>query len=408
MKVLRRGLIAGGIIFVVFVTGIYIGAVRGNTFAANVVTSATYVIESESAPEGTDLGPLFRAWRLLDKNFVTPSATTSTTSRKEQVYGAINGLTESFGDPYTVFLPPEESKRFEEDISGNFEGVGMEIGIRDDFLVVIAPMPDSPAMRAGLRPADKILRIDGRSTDGMSVEAAVKLIRGPHGTSVRLIIEREGEDPREVSITREVIRIPTLSSTLRSDGIFVISLYNFSAISAEQFRGALREFVQSGSTKLILDLRGNPGGYLEVAVDMASYFLPLGKTVVIEDYAGKMEQDEYRSKGYDVFKNRNVKIAILVNQGSASASEILAGALQYHGVGKLIGERTFGKGSVQQLIDLGEGATLKVTIARWLTPGSVSISEGGLTPDIEAKRTEKDLTEGKDPQVDAAVLYLLN
>lgn len=405
-KRVSSGVIAGVVIVGVFLAGAFVGTVRSDSFAASFVT--TVVLGSENAPEDVDLTPLWKAWRILDSSFVAATPSSSPATRQEQVWSAIEGLTSSYNDPYTVFLPPEETKQFEEDISGNFEGVGMEIGIRENVLVVVAPLPDSPAKNAGLRPGDKILRIDGDSTAGMSVEAAVKRIRGPKGTSVKLSIDREGEDVREVSVTRAVITVSSIASSLRSDGIFVISLYNFSAVSTEQFRNALREFVESGSTKLLLDLRGNPGGYLEAAVDMASYFLPLGKTIVIEDYAGKGENDEFRSKGYDVFRNRSLKMAVLVNGGSASASEILAGALKEHGIARLIGEKTFGKGSVQQLIDIGEGATLKVTIARWLTPNGTSISDGGLTPDIEVKLTEEDFKDGKDPQVDAAVVYLLN
>ena len=186
-------------------------------------------------------------------------------------------------------------------------------------------------------------------------------------------------------------------------------MYSFSENSADLFRDALRQFVQSGDTKLLLDLRGNPGGYLDAAVSMASYFLPVGSVVVTEDFKGKQESVARRSFGYNIFSgNKNFKMAILADQGSASASEILAGALQQHNVAKLFGTRTFGKGSVQQLMDLGGGAEIKITIARWLTPNGTSISDGGLWPDISATRNNVDITAGRDPQTDVAVIYLLN
>ncbi len=186
----------------------------------------------------------------------------------------------------------------------------------------------------------------------------------------------------------------------------MIELYSFSANSADLFRTALRDFMESGSNKLVFDVRGNPGGYLEAAVDIASYFLPVGDTVVTEDFKGKQPNIVDRSLGYNVFAGKNLKMAILIDQGSASASEILSGALQQQGVAKLIGTRSFGKGSVQQLMDLGDGAELKITIARWLTPNGSSISDGGLTPDIFATTTQDDIAAGRDPQMDAAVQWL--
>jgi len=212
-----------------------------------------------------------------------------------------------------------------------------------------------------------------------------------------------------VTLTRETINIPVIDTKEMPGGIFDITLYSFSENSADLFQTALRQFVQSGDTKLVLDLRGNPGGYLDAAVDMASYFLPVGDVVVTEDFKGKQPDVDHRSVGYNIFANdKNFKMAILVDQGSASAAEILSGALQQHGVAKLVGTRTFGKGSVQELMDLGGGAELKVTIARWLTPNGTSISDGGLTPDINATTTQADVTAGNDPQMNAAVQYLSN
>jgi carboxyl-terminal processing protease len=360
-------------------------------------------------PADADFSTLWKTWHLLEEDYVPTHASSAIPTLQERVYGAAQGLVDSYGDPYTVFLPPKQAESFGEEISGAFEGVGMEVGVRDSTLTVVAPLKNSPAEKAGVRSGDKILFIDKTPAENLPVDEAVGLIRGPKGTTVTLTLSRQGvKDPFKISIVRNTIEIPTINYFKRPDGVYVIELYNFSAISVDRFREALRAFVNSRSDKLILDLRGNPGGYLEAAVEMASYFLPIGDTVVTEDFRGKEQNIVHRSKGYNVFASHPIKMAILVDGGSASASEILAGALQQHGVAKLVGAQTFGKGSVQQLIDLGGGAELKVTVARWLTPNGTSISDGGLTPDIKVSISQQDIAAGNDPQREAAVKYLLS
>lgn len=370
-----------------------------------------------------DFAPFWKAWKILDEKFVSTKKATSTSmisatsTNQDKVWGAIEGLTNSLGDPYTIFFPPEESKSFETEISGNFEGVGMEIGIKDDAITVVAPLKGNPAQKAGILPGDKIIAIDGHPTRNMSVDKAVKLIRGKVGTKVKITVVREGKkDPLDFSLVREVINIPTVDTEIKNGQVangkmtgrvFVIKLYNFYSTSPNLFRGALREFVESGSDKLILDLRGNPGGYLEAAVDMASWFMPLGKVIVSEDFGKNAPSQIYRSKGYNIF-NSNLKMVVLVDNGSASASEILAGALKEHGIAKLVGTKTFGKGSVQEVIKLTPDTSLKVTIARWLTPLGNSISENGLVPDFEIKLTQDDFTKGRDPQTEKAIEVLNN
>lgn len=361
-----------------------------------------------NAPADVNMEQFWTAWNLLEQNFVQTHASSSIPTKEERLYGAITGLTESYGDPYTVFMPPQEAQIFKEDISGAFEGVGMELGLKEGKLVVVAPLKNSPAEKAGIKSGDVILAIDGKLTDGMGVDDAVKVIRGKKGTMVKMTLMRdESLEPLVISVMRDTITIPVLTHYKRDDGVYVLELYSFSANSVELFRGALRAFFESGSSKMLLDLRGNPGGYLEAAVDMASFFLPVGAVVVAEDFQGKQDNVYHRSLGYNVFANRNLKMAILVDQGSASASEILAGALQQNNVAKLIGTKTFGKGSVQELLSLGGGAELKITIARWLTPNGTSISDGGLKPDVEVERTQDDFKNNKDPQKDAAVNWLL-
>lgn len=411
---------APAIILALAVIGVsYYSGFRSGLEANPPIETVTGLANLETdKPEGVDFSPFWKTWNLLNDRFVTVG---TTTSEQDKVWGAIQGLTSSLKDPYTVFFPPRDNEIFKSEISGNFEGVGMEIGIKDDVLTVVAPLKGTPAEKAGIKPGDKILKINETITNGMKTEEAVHLIRGPRGTQVKLLVVRDGRtQPFEIKITREVIDLPTIDTTSKTQssiddqgaltikGVFIIRLYSFSAPSANLFREALRKFYESGSNYLIIDLRGNPGGYLDAAVDMASWFLPTGKLVVAEDFGKARDKREYRSFGYDVFARTrpNLKVAVLVDGGSASASEIFAAALRENGLATLIGQKTFGKGSVQELVAVTPETSLKVTVARWLTPQGHSISEVGITPDIIVKPTEAEIKAGKDPIMDKAVQFL--
>lgn len=349
-----------------------------------------------------DFAQFWKAWNVINAKYVPTKH--KAVSNQEKVWGAISGLANSLGDPYTYFMPPQEKSLFEQEVSGMFGGVGMQIGVKDNFLTVIAPLKGSPADRAGIKKGDRILAIDGATTSEMTVDKALYLIRGEVGKSVRLTLFRDGGvEPFDARIVREVIQVPTIDTEKRGD-VFIIRLYGFPATGAELFRSALREFVESGSSKLVLDLRGNPGGYLEVAVDMASWFLPAGSVVVSEEEKGGGGH-VYRSKGYDVF-NDKFHFVILVDGGSASAAEILAGALEQHGVATLVGGKTFGKGSVQELVPITNDTSLKITIARWITPNGTNLSEGGLDPNVKVDITKEDVDKGEDPQLDRAIEIL--
>ena len=388
------------LVVVFFASGIYLGA---NNRPA--IAKVLGISNKETAVETTaDFGPFWDVWNKINEKY--PGA--KDISDQDKVYGAIAGLVSSLEDPYTVFFTPEEAKSFEEEISGNFTGIGMEVGMKEGILTVIAPLKDTPAFRAGIQAGDQVLKINDTVTTGMSVEEAVKLIRGEKGTPVTLTIMSEGgKMPKDVKIIRDTIEIPTLDTELRPDGIFVIRLYSFPANSPRLFRNAIKQFADSKSDKLILDLRGNPGGYLNAAIDIASWFLPSGKVVVTEDYGDAQEPEVFRSKGYDVFTDK-LKFVILIDEGSASASEIVAGALQDHGKAKLVGTQSFGKGSVQEVLDVTKDTILKITVAKWLTPNGVSISAKGLTPDYVVPMTEVDKEKKLDPQMDKAVQVLLN
>lgn len=390
--------------FGAFFSGIQIGQ---GVFGQGQTASIFSLFASE--PEVTEVEPnldeFWKVWDLLEDKFANGSSTVEI-STEDRIRGAINGLVDSYEDPYTIYLPPEQAAAFDEGISGNFSGVGMEVGLREGLITVIAPLPDTPAEKSGIIAGDVIVKIDGASTEDMRLDQAVNLIRGEKGTVVELQVFREGVmEFIDISVTRDTINIPTVK-TQQIDKTFVISLYSFNAVAEEQVRDALVKFLESDADTLVMDVRGNPGGYLQSAVSIASYFLPAGKVVVKEQFSDNSKDDVFRSRGRQVKLFNPQNLVVLVDNGSASASEILAGALRDHEVATVIGTQTFGKGSVQELVKLDDGSSLKVTVARWLTPNGTSISNGGLTPDIVIKRTPENRLAGEDPQLDAAVDFL--
>ncbi len=385
-------------VVVVFGLGVTVGSYNSPAIDKVLLKNKETAVSTNA-----DFETFWDTWNLINEKH--PGA--GDVSDQEKIYGAISGLVGSLNDPYSVFFKPDEAKAFEEEISGNFSGIGIEVGMKEKVLTVIAPLKDTPAYRAGIKSGDKILKINETVTSDLSIDRAIKLMRGEKGTAVNLTLFHEGDsEPREVKIIRDTINIPTLDTELRKDGIFVIRLYMFSENSASLFRKAMQQFTESGSDKLILDLRGNPGGYLAAAVDMASWFLPEGKVVVTEDYGSSEDPEIYRSRGYDLFSDK-LKFLILIDGGSASASEIVAGALRDHGKAKLVGANSFGKGSVQETIDLTGNTLLKITRAKWLTPNGATIAEIGLKPDYEVEFTKADFEAKRDPQMDKAVELLL-
>jgi carboxyl-terminal processing protease len=399
-------IISGTLVAVlVFISGVYIGVT--DSFFGKSLQLSSYLPMTKAAEtrDRVDLGEFWQVWSLLEEKFATAS-TTDSISDEEKVQGAIAGLVKAYGDPYTMYFPPSESERFQEDISGNFSGVGMEVGVRDGLITVIAPLPGTPAEKAGIVTGDAIVSIDGESTENMSVDEAVRRIRGDKGTVVTLSIYREGETSfREIKITRDTIDIPTVK-TETVDDVFIISLYSFNAVSDTKMEEAMNQFVASKKSKLVLDLRGNPGGFMQSAVDVASFYMPSGKIVVRERAHEGGEDKVFRTRTRQAAEFNPKNLVVLVDNGSASASEILAGALKDHQVATVIGVPTFGKGSVQELIDLDNNDSIKITVARWLTPNGVSISNGGLMPDIVVKRSYEDREAGKDPQKEAALKFL--
>jgi len=349
-------------------------------------------------PESVNFSLFWEAWATLQDNFVNPEKM----DVQKMIYGAISGMVNSLGDPYTVFLSPDETEKFNNDVQGTFEGIGAEVGIKKGQLTIIAPLEGTPAQNAGLRAGDKILKINDKLTSDLTIDEAVDLMRGKKGTSVTLTIYRdEWTQSKEIKIVRDVIEVPSLKWELKDNKIAYIKLYQFSGKASSDFSQAAVQILASQADRIILDLRNNPGGYLEVAQNIAGWFLKNGDTVLIEDLGKENKQETYKAEGNS--KLLPYPVVILINQGSASASEILAGALKDDRGIKLIGETSFGKGSVQELNSLTGGSSLKITIAKWLTPNGNLIAEKGLEPDVKVEMTDADFESGKDPQLDKAV-----
>lgn len=386
-----------------FFSGLQLDKLMGHSTANTSMLSLFAGTTAETS--GANLDEFWKVWELLDEKFAA-GTTTFTLTPEQKVQGAIDGLVAAYGDPYTHFFPPTEAEAFGADIAGNFSGVGMEVGMRDNLITIISPLSGTPAEKAGLLAGDILVAIDGTSTEKMNIDEAVRLIRGEAGSVVTLKIFRAGDrEPKEIKVTRATIEIPTVKTEQKGD-TFIVTLYSFNALAETKMEEALRSYAKSGAKHMVLDMRGNPGGYLQSAVAIASYILPSGKVVLRESFADGREEQVYRSQGKNIKQFKPGEIVVLIDGGSASAAEILAGALSQHDYATLIGTDSFGKGSVQELVDLPSGSALKVTIARWLTPDGTSISLKGLTPKIVVERTPQQRIENQDPQLKAALEYL--
>jgi len=339
----------------------------------------------------------------LETSFIDPEKI----DQNKLIYGAAKGMVESVGDPYTAFFDPTDTKSFQDDISGYFEGIGMQIEVRNDRLKVVAPLQDTPAQRAGILAGDEILKINGTSTIGMSSDEAVTLIKGPKGTEVVLNIYRNGwDEPKDFKIIRDTIRVPSLELSFKDVNgkkVAYLKIFQFSDVLYSDFQKAAREINSKNSQGIILDLRNNPGGLLDQAQDIAGWFLRNREVILKEETRNgdKYETKDYLAFGPSTFASKPV--VILINQGSASASEILTAALHDNRNAVIIGETSFGKGKVQQLFGLSDNSSVKITIANWLTPKGEQIDGNGIKPDIEVKMTAADYDAGKDPQLDKAI-----
>ncbi|OGL98395.1 hypothetical protein A2304_01720 [Candidatus Uhrbacteria bacterium RIFOXYB2_FULL_57_15] len=343
--------------------------------------------------DDVDFGQFWDVWNLVKENFYRQPV-----SDKDLFYGALAGMVAGAGDPYTVYFDPDQAQEFQNALSGVFSGIGAEIGVHDGLLVVVAPLQDSPAQHAGLQSGDTIWAIDGVETVGMSVEQAVTRIRGEVGTQVTLTVSHDGLSAAEdVVITRDVITIDSVEWEYTDDGIVVISLYEFNDDTSALFNEAMNELLSKDVNGIVLDLRSDPGGLLSTAIDVASAWVGY-RPVVLE----KEHEDTHSFSGISAPRLQGIPTAVLVDGGSASASEIVAGALQDYGLATLVGTQTFGKGSVQDYRPLPDGSAIKVTIAQWFTPNGRSINETGITPDEVIEYTKEDSDAKRDPQKEKA------
>lgn len=358
-----------------------------------------------SVSKDVDFDTFWEAWDLLQTEHVDRPLNES-----QMFYGAMHGMVASLQDPYSLFMEPTIAEDFQEELNGRFEGIGAEIGIRDGRLTIIAPLAESPAEQAGLEGGDKIYFIDGFDTTNITLNDAVNKIRGDRGTEVVLTIFRDSEDDfRDVTIKRDTIKIVSVTSemkvTKQGKHIGYIKLMNFHSDSDTRFRKAVNDLLAQGPDGFIIDVRNNPGGFLDKAISISDFWVPGGLIIVSEKYSDDNIQSHLATGAAELGEFKTV---VLINGGSASAAEILAGALQDHERATLIGEQSFGKGSIQDLHDFKDGSALKYTIAKWLTPLGHEIDRKGITPDVVVERTADDYNNQLDPQLDAALEHFDN
>lgn len=397
------------LISLAFVAG-YLTSNRGINIP---VLAGNSIIIDRTKPENrqdVNFAMFWQVWDLLASEYYEPAKI----NQADLVYGAIKGMVSAVGDPYTVFLDRAQQQVTKEDLSGSFEGVGIQIGYKGTQLAVISPLPETPAYKAGIQPGDLIIGIKDesknidRTTEGMSLPEAVETIRGPGGTKITLALLREGEEgPIVLELVRESIDVPSVSLSFvgENESVAHIKLTRFGAETKSEWEEAVTEVLgKPGLSGVIVDVRNNPGGYLMAAVDIASEFLPKGTLVVSEQGAGGRVLDELKTQRPG--KLVGTPTVVLINKGSASASEILAGALRDQAKVKLIGANSFGKGTVQEPREFPDGTGIHITIARWVTPSGNWIHEKGIAPDIEVKQDLETLEI--DEQLNEAIKELKN
>ncbi len=390
------------IVFVVLIglaTAFYGGMWVGGNFG-NSEEQTNYLTSSD--PElGTLFSPFFQVWDIIHQQYIDQPLDDT-----KLMQSAIGGLMEGLGDEHSSYMDPKIYQQVNADLEGNYTGIGAWVDTSGDYVVIVAPMPDSPAEAAGIKSGDKVIAIDGKDMTGIEPSIALQSILGPADTTVTLTIQREGSDePLEFTITRAEIEIPVIEYKMLDNNIAYIYLSQFSVNAGDKVRAALNELLPQNPVGVILDLRNNTGGYLDAAFDITSAFIQSGPIMIEETGDGTQ-------KTYSAYENAiapDIPLVVLVNGGSASASEITSGAIQDRGRGILVGTTTYGKGSVQNWIKLeGDNGAIRVTVARWLTPNGRQINEVGLTPDVIVDYTQEDADAGIDPQRDKAIEILLD
>lgn len=362
---------------------------------------ASFISSNKSISSNLETTGLQKVYDFLKKEYLYPD---KINNKSESELGAIKGMVDSLDDPYTVYFSKEEYSDFKESLEGQFQGIGAEIGLREEQLIIVSPIEGTPASKAGLLPGDAIITINDESTFGITVEKAVTKIRGEKGTEVKLGIARKGQaGVQEFKIIRDIIDVPNIEVE-EKDGIGIVSISQFQLETPAELDQAITKLTDKGINSIILDLRNNPGGYLQAAVGVTELFTPKGSVAVIEKGKDNKVTEELKTK--KIPKYENIKLVVLVNQGSASASEIVAGALRDLKQIKLVGQQTFGKGVVQSTEEFKDGSVLKYTIAEWFTPSGKAINKEGIKPDFEVKLNADDIKAKIDPQLDKAIEIL--
>lgn len=360
------------------------------------------VINQNNAPKDVDYNLLWNVLSTLkDKDIDKPL------DDQKLLYGAAQGLVAAVGDPYTTFFDPKELKDFQSQLSGSFEGIGAEVGLKNGGIAIVSPLDGSPAQKAGLVTGDLILKINDQDTAGMTLDEAVSKIRGPKGTAVKLNIFRNGADkPFDVTITRQTINVQSVKYSTKDDNgkkVEYIQISTFGDDTVSLFRQAANDAISKQVSGIIIDLRDDGGGYLQDAVDIASFWVQPGDLVVSEQHSDGSKMD-YKAEGGNSLSR--IPTLVMINDGTASAAEILAGALHDYNFAKLVGQKSFGKGSVQELVNLPQNTALKVTVAKWLTPKGMNLNHNGLDPDVAVARTPDQIQNNQDPQLDKALELL--
>ncbi len=368
-----------------------VGYILG-TRSAEIMAFVGPVFGVKVSADTLDLGSVQNVYRTLKANY------DGTLDSQKLIDGASRGMTAAAGDRYTVFMDKDESTEFAKDLSGEVSGIGAEIGLRSSLPTIVRTIADSPAQQAGMKPGDVIIGVNGESVDGLTTEQVASKIRGEASTSIKVMVRRV-QEPKEFTLTRAKLTDKSVRTEIR-DGVGILTISRFDSNTADLARAAALDFKNQGVQSVIVDLRDDGGGYLDAARDVAGLWLEKDKVIIVEKQGDKVT-DTIKAAGDPVLAG--MKTVVLVNGGSASASEIVAGALQDHGIAKLVGEKTYGKGSVQELINLADGRQLKVTVAKWYTPKGKNITKEGIAPDQSVVMTMADTDAGRDPQLEAAI-----
>jgi carboxyl-terminal processing protease len=397
-----NGLVLTSRTFRIFLVALLISAMVSCAFAAGI--GAAWLVlhgRAASAEEAAEFGVFWQAWHLIEDHFFGELP-----DMQQVTWGAIRGAIATLDDPHTSFLEPQPRQREKEDLSGRFGGIGAWVTQAEDGSIILDPMPDLPAEQAGIQKGDAVIKVDDTEiTPEMTVDEVVNLVRGEVGTIVRLTLRREGQsEPVVVEVERQEIPSPSVEWRMleEADGMGYIRIMLFSGRTAKELEDAIEELEQQGMTRLVLDLRGNGGGLFDAAIDVSKVFL--NDVVVVYQVEKDGNEQAYRAGGGARFADG--PMVVLVDGGTASASEIAAGALQDHGRGPLVGQKTYGKGSVQSVYDLTDGSSVHITSAKWLTPNRHQIDGQGLTPDLEVAISDDDRSQGRDPQLQRAIEYL--